>query len=68
MGLERTCSELLQGQLWFSPLRKGLYLCDGTVWITVLEGESHTSTIMGNFLLSLGRKLMKFSLLHLLRS
>lgn len=40
VGLERTCSELRQGQLWFDPLRKGLYLCDGTVWITVLEGKN----------------------------
>uniref|UniRef100_A0A3B4UN02 Thrombospondin type laminin G domain and EAR repeats n=1 Tax=Seriola dumerili TaxID=41447 RepID=A0A3B4UN02_SERDU len=37
VGLERSCSELQQGQLWFNPLRKGLYLCDGTAWITVLE-------------------------------
>uniref|UniRef100_A0A3B4UN23 Thrombospondin type laminin G domain and EAR repeats n=1 Tax=Seriola dumerili TaxID=41447 RepID=A0A3B4UN23_SERDU len=35
--LLRSCSELQQGQLWFNPLRKGLYLCDGTAWITVLE-------------------------------
>uniref|UniRef100_A0A3Q3K952 Uncharacterized protein n=1 Tax=Monopterus albus TaxID=43700 RepID=A0A3Q3K952_MONAL len=39
VGSERSCSELLQGQLWFNPLRKALYLCDGTVWITVLEGK-----------------------------
>lgn len=44
VGLERSCSEPLQGQLWFNPLRKGLYLCDGTVWIAVLEGENPTST------------------------
>ncbi|XP_031166167.1 thrombospondin-type laminin G domain and EAR repeat-containing protein-like [Sander lucioperca] len=37
VGLERPCSEPLQGQMWFNPLSKGLYLCDGTVWITVLE-------------------------------
>uniref|UniRef100_A0A3B4GEG3 Thrombospondin-type laminin G domain and EAR repeat-containing protein-like n=1 Tax=Pundamilia nyererei TaxID=303518 RepID=A0A3B4GEG3_9CICH len=37
VGLEKSCSEQLQGQLWFNPLKKGLYLCDGTVWNTVLE-------------------------------
>ncbi|XP_041827115.1 thrombospondin-type laminin G domain and EAR repeat-containing protein-like [Melanotaenia boesemani] len=37
VGLEKLCSELLQGQLWFNPLKKGLYLCDGSQWITVLE-------------------------------
>lgn len=40
VGLEKACSEMLQGQLWFNPLKKGLYLCDGTAWITVLEGEN----------------------------
>lgn len=44
VGLERSCSESLKGELWFDPLRKGLYLCDGTAWITVLEGEKATST------------------------
>lgn len=43
IGLERSCSVLQQGQLWFDPVRKGLYLCDGTVWITVLEGENPPS-------------------------
>lgn len=45
VGLDGTCSELLQGQLWFNPLRKGLYLCDGTAWIAVLEGENPTSAL-----------------------
>ncbi|KAK5857618.1 hypothetical protein PBY51_010850 [Eleginops maclovinus] len=37
VGSERPCSATLQGQMWFNPLSKGLYLCDGTLWITVLE-------------------------------
>ncbi|XP_061699372.1 thrombospondin-type laminin G domain and EAR repeat-containing protein-like [Syngnathoides biaculeatus] len=37
VGLQRTCLEALRGQMWFSPLRKALYLCDGTSWISVLE-------------------------------
>lgn len=68
VGLERPCSEPLQGQMWFNPLSKGLYLCDGTVWITVLEGENPTSNhpLMSKFLISLTLK--KFSPLLLLRS
>lgn len=38
VGLQRLCTEQIKGQLWFNPLRKGLYLCDGTMWIAVLEG------------------------------
>ncbi|MED6267720.1 hypothetical protein CHARACLAT_014949 [Characodon lateralis] len=37
VGLERPCSELLRHQLWFNPLKKGLYVCDGSAWITVWE-------------------------------
>lgn len=40
VGLESSCSELLQGQLWFDPLKRGLYLCNGSSWITVLEGNN----------------------------
>ncbi|XP_023255169.1 thrombospondin-type laminin G domain and EAR repeat-containing protein-like [Seriola lalandi dorsalis] len=46
VGLERSCSELQQGQLWFNPLRKGLYLCDGTVWITVLEDHKRLDYVL----------------------
>ncbi|KAM9842476.1 thrombospondin-type laminin G domain and EAR repeat-containing protein-like [Aulostomus maculatus] len=46
VGLEQPCSELLQGQLWFNPLRRGLYLCDGTVWITVLEDHKRLDYVL----------------------
>ncbi|KAM7376057.1 hypothetical protein PAMP_005806 [Pampus punctatissimus] len=46
VGLEQSCSELLQGQLWFNPLRKGLYLCDGTVWTTVLEDHKRLDYVL----------------------
>ncbi|XP_070698911.1 thrombospondin-type laminin G domain and EAR repeat-containing protein-like [Pempheris klunzingeri] len=46
VGLEKSCSERLQGQLWFNPLRKGLYLCDGTVWITVLEDHKRLDYVL----------------------
>ncbi|XP_078134118.1 thrombospondin-type laminin G domain and EAR repeat-containing protein-like isoform X2 [Sander vitreus] len=46
VGLERPCSEPLQGQMWFNPLSKGLYLCDGTVWITVLEDHKRLDYLL----------------------
>ncbi|XP_030247174.1 thrombospondin-type laminin G domain and EAR repeat-containing protein-like [Sparus aurata] len=46
VGLEQSCSELLQGQLWFNPLRKGLYLCDGTTWIAVLEDHKRLDYVL----------------------
>ncbi|XP_058471470.1 thrombospondin-type laminin G domain and EAR repeat-containing protein-like [Solea solea] len=46
VGLERSCSELLQGQLWFNPLKKGLYLCDGSEWITVLEDHKRLDYVL----------------------
>ncbi|XP_008275140.1 thrombospondin-type laminin G domain and EAR repeat-containing protein [Stegastes partitus] len=46
VGLERSCSELLRGQLWFNPLKKGLYLCDGTMWITVLEDHKRLDYVL----------------------
>uniref|UniRef100_A0A3P8T8Z2 Thrombospondin type laminin G domain and EAR repeats n=1 Tax=Amphiprion percula TaxID=161767 RepID=A0A3P8T8Z2_AMPPE len=46
VGLERPCAELHQGQLWFNPLKKGLYLCDGTTWITVLEDHKRLDYVL----------------------
>ncbi|XP_035529573.1 thrombospondin-type laminin G domain and EAR repeat-containing protein-like [Morone saxatilis] len=46
VGLERPCSERLQGQLWFNPRKKGLYLCDGTVWIVVLEDHKRLDYVV----------------------
>uniref|UniRef100_A0A3B5BIQ6 Thrombospondin-type laminin G domain and EAR repeat-containing protein-like n=1 Tax=Stegastes partitus TaxID=144197 RepID=A0A3B5BIQ6_9TELE len=34
------------GQLWFNPLKKGLYLCDGTMWITVLEDHKRLDYVL----------------------
>ncbi|XP_034531246.1 thrombospondin-type laminin G domain and EAR repeat-containing protein-like isoform X2 [Notolabrus celidotus] len=46
VGLQRSCSEQLQGQLWFNPLKKGLYLCDGSVWIAVLEDHKRLDYVL----------------------
>uniref|UniRef100_A0A3B3VT83 Thrombospondin type laminin G domain and EAR repeats n=1 Tax=Poecilia latipinna TaxID=48699 RepID=A0A3B3VT83_9TELE len=40
------CSELLRGQLWFNPLKKGLYVCDGSAWITVLEDHKRLDYVL----------------------
>ncbi|CAJ1073332.1 thrombospondin-type laminin G domain and EAR repeat-containing protein-like isoform X2 [Xyrichtys novacula] len=46
VGLQRLCSEQLQGQLWFNPLKKGLYLCDGTTWVAVLEDHKRLDYVL----------------------
>ncbi|XP_014855228.1 PREDICTED: thrombospondin-type laminin G domain and EAR repeat-containing protein-like [Poecilia mexicana] len=46
VGAERPCSELLRGQLWFNPLKKGLYVCDGSAWITVLEDHKRLDYVL----------------------
>ncbi|XP_041669137.1 thrombospondin-type laminin G domain and EAR repeat-containing protein-like [Cheilinus undulatus] len=46
VGLEQQCSKLLQGQLWFNPIKKGLYLCDGTAWIAVLEDHKRLDYVL----------------------
>ncbi|XP_056282906.1 thrombospondin-type laminin G domain and EAR repeat-containing protein-like [Pseudoliparis swirei] len=46
VGLERLCSELARGQMWFNPLRKSLYLCDGAVWISVLEDHQRLDYVV----------------------
>ncbi|XP_017272960.1 thrombospondin-type laminin G domain and EAR repeat-containing protein isoform X1 [Kryptolebias marmoratus] len=46
VGLESSCSELLQGQLWFNPLKKGLYVCNGSAWITVLEDHKRLDYVL----------------------
>lgn len=40
VGPQLSCSETLQGELWFNPQRRSLHLCDGTAWIAVLQGEA----------------------------
>ncbi|XP_034050860.1 thrombospondin-type laminin G domain and EAR repeat-containing protein-like [Thalassophryne amazonica] len=46
VGLERSCSQLLRGQMWFEPFRKGLYLCDGTAWLTVLQDHKRLDYVL----------------------
>lgn len=46
VGPKRSCSEKQQDELWFNPQRRGLYLCDGTAWIAVLQGEDANSYLL----------------------
>ncbi|KAG7224082.1 hypothetical protein INR49_019817 [Caranx melampygus] len=52
VGLEHVCSELQKGQLWFNPLKKGLYLCDGAAWITVLEDHKRLDYVLEHQILT----------------
>ncbi|KAJ0009109.1 hypothetical protein NQD34_016524, partial [Periophthalmus magnuspinnatus] len=46
VGLDRPCSEQTQGQLWFNPLKKALYLCDGSHWVTMLQDHHRLDYIL----------------------
>ncbi|XP_039673281.1 thrombospondin-type laminin G domain and EAR repeat-containing protein-like [Perca fluviatilis] len=37
LGNRPTCSGPEQGQLWFNAQRKGLFICDGLTWTTLLH-------------------------------
>lgn len=52
VGLDQLCSEQNQGQLWFNPLKKGLYLCDGSQWITMLQDHQRLDYILEQQVLS----------------
>uniref|UniRef100_A0A3P9I1V7 Thrombospondin-type laminin G domain and EAR repeat-containing protein-like n=1 Tax=Oryzias latipes TaxID=8090 RepID=A0A3P9I1V7_ORYLA len=52
LGSERTCTEMLQGQLWFNQEKKGLYLCDGSTWITLLEDHKRLDYLLENQVLA----------------
>ncbi|XP_073702464.1 thrombospondin-type laminin G domain and EAR repeat-containing protein [Garra rufa] len=36
-GVSPPCSHSEEGQLWFNTLKKGLFLCDGIMWLTMLQ-------------------------------
>ncbi|KAM4625286.1 thrombospondin-type laminin G domain and EAR repeat-containing protein-like [Polymixia lowei] len=46
VGSERSCSEPQRGQLWFNPLKRGLYLCDGAAWIPMLEEHKRLDYVL----------------------
>lgn len=44
LGSQPHCTKAEGGQFWFDVSRKGLYLCVGSRWISVLAGEGPVST------------------------
>lgn len=40
LGNPPPCSGPEEGQLWFNAQRKGLFICDGLTWRTLLQSES----------------------------
>ncbi|XP_057192162.1 thrombospondin-type laminin G domain and EAR repeat-containing protein isoform X2 [Triplophysa rosa] len=36
-GVKPPCGVSEEGQLWFNTLHKGLFLCDGMMWLTMLQ-------------------------------
>ncbi|KTF95363.1 hypothetical protein cypCar_00015812 [Cyprinus carpio] len=36
-GVSPPCGHSEEGQLWFNTLKRGLFLCDGIVWLTMLQ-------------------------------
>lgn len=49
LGSKPACTAAEQGQLWFDTLKRGLFLCDGAYWHSMLQGRNLKIT----FLLSL---------------
>ncbi|KAI2660525.1 Thrombospondin-type laminin G domain and EAR repeat-containing protein [Labeo rohita] len=36
-GVSPPCGHSEEGQLWFNTLKRGLFLCDGIMWLTMLQ-------------------------------
>ncbi|XP_052344645.1 thrombospondin-type laminin G domain and EAR repeat-containing protein isoform X2 [Oncorhynchus keta] len=52
VGLEKSCSSLVRGQLWFNPIRRALYLCDGTLWVPMLQESQRLDYVLEQQVLS----------------
>ncbi|XP_040055648.2 thrombospondin-type laminin G domain and EAR repeat-containing protein isoform X1 [Gasterosteus aculeatus] len=65
LGLERSCSEQLQGQMWFNPLRRGLYLCDGAEWVTVLEDHKRLDYVLEHQVLTTSSETHDVEVFHI---
>lgn len=38
LGSRPPCTKREKAQLWFNASRRGLYLCNGSAWVSMLEG------------------------------
>uniref|UniRef100_A0A3B4YXB1 Thrombospondin type laminin G domain and EAR repeats n=1 Tax=Seriola lalandi dorsalis TaxID=1841481 RepID=A0A3B4YXB1_SERLL len=45
LGNPPPCSRAEQGQLWFNAQRKGLFICDGLTWRTLLQNKERLDYI-----------------------
>uniref|UniRef100_A0A8C8GA33 Thrombospondin-like N-terminal domain-containing protein n=1 Tax=Oncorhynchus tshawytscha TaxID=74940 RepID=A0A8C8GA33_ONCTS len=52
VGLEKSCSSSVRGQLWFNPIRRALYLCDGTLWVPMLQESQRLDYVLEQQILS----------------
>ncbi|CAB1327930.1 unnamed protein product, partial [Coregonus sp. 'balchen'] len=52
VGLEPSCSGSVRGQLWFNPVRRALYLCDGTLWVPMLQESQRLDYVLEQQVLS----------------
>lgn len=50
LGARPRCSKQEKAQFWFNASRRGLYLCNGSTWVSMLEGTP------GEVLALLGRE------------
>ncbi|XP_036808101.1 thrombospondin-type laminin G domain and EAR repeat-containing protein-like [Oncorhynchus mykiss] len=52
VGLEKSCSSSVRGQLWFNPIRRALYLCDGALWVPMLQESQRLDYVLEQQVLS----------------
>lgn len=48
LGSRPPCTKAEDAQFWFDASRKGLYLCVGSEWVSVLAGEAGGSADLGS--------------------
>lgn len=47
LGSQPPCTKVEDAQFWFDAGRKGLYLCVGSQWVSVLAGEGGSRALAG---------------------
>lgn len=45
LGSRPPCTKQEKAQFWFNASRRGLYLCDGSAWISMLEGNDQPRAV-----------------------
>lgn len=49
LGSKPACTAAELGQLWFDTLKRGLFLCDGAYWQSMLQGRKLKIILFKNF-------------------